>query len=161
MSQLNSTWRFLVIVVAAILLLALGDSTAWAELRLANVFADHMVVQCDQPVRIWGWGEKEAEVTVTFASVSAMASVGANGTWSVSLQPLDATAEGKELRVHSGNYAEFDREMYRDRNIIERLIGWLKECLRVATRFEKTAKNFGGFVKMAFIERYLRLMGVS
>ena len=55
---------------------------------------------------------------------------------------------------------EFDREMYRDRNIIERLIGWLKECRRVATRFEKTAKNFGGFVKMAFIERYLRLMGV-
>jgi len=53
---------------------------------------------------------------------------------------------------------EFDREAYRGRNIVERLIGWLKESRRIFARFEKTAKNFGGFVKMAFIQRYLRLM---
>jgi transposase len=52
---------------------------------------------------------------------------------------------------------EFDREAYRDRNIVERLIGWLKENRRVFSRFEKTAKNFGGFLKMAFIYRYLIL----
>lgn len=51
----------------------------------------------------------------------------------------------------------FDRELYRERNIVERLIGWLKECRRIFSRFEKTAVNFGGMVKMAFIERYLRL----
>ena len=51
----------------------------------------------------------------------------------------------------------FDREVYRDRNIIERLIGWLKECRRIFSRFEKTAKNFGGMIKMAFIQRYLKL----
>ena len=53
---------------------------------------------------------------------------------------------------------EFDREAYRDRNIIERLIGWLKESRRVLTRFEKTAKNYLGMIKMAFIHRYLRLL---
>ena len=53
---------------------------------------------------------------------------------------------------------EFDREAYRRRNIVERLIGWLKESRRVFSRFEKTAKNFGGMLKMAFIQRYLRLM---
>ncbi len=52
---------------------------------------------------------------------------------------------------------EFDRKSYRDRNIIERLIGWLKENRRIFSRFEKTAKNFGGFIKMAFIRRYLNL----
>lgn len=52
---------------------------------------------------------------------------------------------------------EFDRDAYRRRNIIERLIGWLKECRRLFARFEKTAKNFGGMIKMAFIQRYLRL----
>ena len=51
----------------------------------------------------------------------------------------------------------FDRQAYRDRNIVERLIGWLKECRRIFSRFEKTAKNFGGMIKMAFIQRYLRL----
>ena len=52
----------------------------------------------------------------------------------------------------------FDREAYRNRNIVERLIGWLKECRRIFSRFEKTAKNFGGMIRMAFIQRYLRLI---
>lgn len=52
----------------------------------------------------------------------------------------------------------FDRDLYRNRNIIERLIGWLKESRRIFSRFEKTAINFGGMIKLAFIQRYLRLM---
>ncbi len=51
----------------------------------------------------------------------------------------------------------FEREQYRRRNIVERLIGWLKESRRVFSRFEKTALNFVGMIKMAFIHRYLRL----
>ena len=51
---------------------------------------------------------------------------------------------------------DFDKETYRRRNIVERLIGWLKENRRVFSRFEKTAKNFGGMIKMAFIQQYLR-----
>lgn len=50
----------------------------------------------------------------------------------------------------------FDPAAYRDRNIVERLIGWLKECRRVFSRFEKTAKNFAGMIRLAFIQRYLR-----
>lgn len=51
----------------------------------------------------------------------------------------------------------FDKVAYRKRSIVEQLIGWLKESRRIATRFEKTALNFGGMVKLAFIHRYLRL----
>jgi len=50
----------------------------------------------------------------------------------------------------------FDKDVYRDRNIVERLIGWLKECRRVFSRFEKTATNFAGMIRLAFIQRYLR-----
>jgi len=53
---------------------------------------------------------------------------------------------------------EFDRAAYRERNIIERLIGWLKESRRIFTRFEKSAKNYLGMLKIAFIHRYLRLI---
>jgi len=38
-------------------------------------------------------------------------------------------------------------KIYRQRNIIERLIGWLKESRRILTRFAKTAKNMGGMLK--------------
>lgn len=51
---------------------------------------------------------------------------------------------------------EFDKEAYRRRNIIERLIGWLKENRRIFSRFEKTAKNFGGMLTLAFIKQYLQ-----
>ncbi len=63
----------------------------------------------------------------------------------------------KENEDRDARPVAFDREAYRRRNIIERLIGWLKESRRILTRFEKTAKNFGGMLKMAFIHRYLRL----
>ena len=43
------------------------------------------------------------------------------------------------------------------RRVGRRVIGWLKESRRVFSRFEKTAKNFVGILKMAFIQRYLRL----
>lgn len=53
---------------------------------------------------------------------------------------------------------EFSREQYRERSIIECLIGWLKECRRILTRFEKRADNFLGMLKLAFIQRYLKIM---
>ncbi len=56
---------------------------------------------------------------------------------------------------------EFDREAYRDRDIVERLIGWLKESRRVFTRFEKTTTNYLAMVKWACVKRYLRLMAVA
>lgn len=54
----------------------------------------------------------------------------------------------------------FDKAAYRRRAIVECLIGWLKESRRIVTRFEKTAINFGGMVKLAFIHRYFRICGV-
>jgi transposase len=63
----------------------------------------------------------------------------------------------KENEDRNARPVEFDREAYRRRNVVERLIGWLKEARRIFSRFEKTAKNYGGMIKMAFIHRYLTL----
>lgn len=70
---------------------------------------------------------------------------------------IEPVIPSKENEDRGERPVAFDREAYRQRNIIERLIGWLKEARRIFARFEKTALNFGGFIKMAFIERYLRL----
>jgi sialate O-acetylesterase len=73
----------------------------WAEVRLAGIFADHMVLQRDRPLRVWGWADKGEGVTVEFAGQTAKATGGADGTWSVTLGPLAASAHGRELRVQS------------------------------------------------------------
>lgn len=51
----------------------------------------------------------------------------------------------------------FDEAAYRGRNWIERSVGWLKECRRFATRYDKLAVRFLAMIKLAFIRRYLRL----
>mgnify|MGYP002725732312 CR=1 FL=1 len=63
----------------------------------------------------------------------------------------------KENEDRDSRPVSFEPEQYRRRNIVERLIGWLKESRRVFARFEKTALNFVGMIKMAFIHRYMRL----
>jgi transposase len=52
----------------------------------------------------------------------------------------------------------FDKVTYRRRNIVERVVGWLKENRRLATRFEKLAVNFLAMVKLAMFQRCLRLL---
>jgi transposase len=61
----------------------------------------------------------------------------------------------KENEDRDARPVPFDKQAYRRRNIVERLIGWLKESRRIFSRFEKTAKNFGGMIKLAFIRQYL------
>lgn len=70
------------------------------------------------------------------------------------IQPVIPSKENEDREARP---VKFDRDAYRRRNIVERLIGWLKEARRIFARFEKTAKNFSGFIKVAFIHRYLRL----
>ena len=48
----------------------------------------------------------------------------------------------------------FDSITYKKRNTIERLFGHLKECRRVATKYDKLAVRYHAFVKIACI-RYL------
>jgi transposase len=46
---------------------------------------------------------------------------------------------------------EYDREHYKDRNLAERFWFKVKQYRRVATRYEKTARNFLAFVLVASI----------
>jgi transposase len=52
----------------------------------------------------------------------------------------------------------FDKQTYRRRAVVEQCVGWLKECRRIGTRFEKLAVNFHGMLQLAMIRRYLRIL---
>jgi transposase len=43
----------------------------------------------------------------------------------------------------------YDKEEYKKRNVVERFINVIKQCRRVATRYEKMARNFLGVVALA------------
>ena len=50
----------------------------------------------------------------------------------------------------------YDKDRYKDRNLVERFWFKLKQYRRVATRYEKTARNFMGFILVASIMVLLR-----
>ena len=64
-------------------------------------------------------------------------------------------ARGAEAVIPSlANRAQqraYDRERYKDRNLAERFWNKVKHYRRVATRYEKTARNFLAFVHVASI----------
>jgi transposase len=52
-------------------------------------------------------------------------------------------------RKNRNEARDYDRQDYKKRNVVERFINVLKQSRRVATRYEKTARNFLGFVLFA------------
>lgn len=55
------------------------------------------------------------------------------------------------IKPHSNRNTRrrYDRRRYRNRNQVERFFARIKQFRRVATRYEKTAENFAGFVWLA------------
>jgi transposase len=62
---------------------------------------------------------------------------------------------GKRKR---GRPVSYNATYYRARNVVERCVGWLKEYRSIATRFEKLAVNYLTMVKLAMLQRYLRIL---
>ncbi|MGM9482571.1 sialate O-acetylesterase [Roseateles sp. NT4] len=71
-------------------------------LELAGVFADHMVLQRDMLLRVWGQAEPGQKVHVQIAGRAADAVTGRDGRWQASLAPLKAGGP-HELQVSAGS----------------------------------------------------------
>lgn len=77
-----------------------------AELMLPSLFGDHMVVQRDQPIRVWGWTDPNIEVMARLADRQASSKSDANGRFDIQLKGLPAggpfelvvTAQDQEKR---------------------------------------------------------------
>lgn len=69
--------------------LALG-SPALADVQLPGIISDHMVLQRDVPVRIFGRAEPGEAVSVAFRGRTARTAADALGRWEVWLDPLAA-----------------------------------------------------------------------
>ncbi|MCA9080709.1 MAG: sialate O-acetylesterase [Planctomycetaceae bacterium] len=64
--------------------------SAHADVRLPSIFADHMVLQRDMPILVWGWAEPGETVRVVIEQQEHVAQTDAQGRWEVQLKPLAA-----------------------------------------------------------------------
>ncbi len=73
---------------ALVLLISLSTQ---ADVRLPGFFNDHMVLQREKPIPIWGWAKPGEKVTVALSGGStATATANADGRWKVALESMPA-----------------------------------------------------------------------
>ncbi len=87
------------------LLVVLLVSTPWlarAQVRLPKLFSDHMVLQRETPIHVWGWSEPGEEVIVALDQQHATTKGNDIGQWSVYLAPESAGGP-YQLTIRSTN----------------------------------------------------------
>lgn len=94
-----------------------GAATGRGDAIPAAIFGDHMVLQRDRPVTIWGTGRPGEAVDVRFGDTAGDTRVDDEGRWRLELPPLRATSEPRPFVIRG------DRE----RRIEDVLVGdvWL------------------------------------
>lgn len=84
------------------LLYVLAMAEVEAQLRLDPVFSDHMVLQRDRPIRIFGKASAGASVQLKFDQFEGRATAAADGRWTLQMPARKADTIGRDLQVISG-----------------------------------------------------------
>lgn len=85
------------------LFLAFASGSALADVQLAPLFQDHMVMQRDLPAPVWGTAKPGENVKVSFQSQTRETKAGKDGNWMVIFEPLATSAQGLDLTVQGAN----------------------------------------------------------
>src|SRR6478752_1015243 len=78
------------LALAGSLALSLIPSARAAGVTLGSRFGDHMVVQRDRPILVWGEAPPGSGVEVRFGPRQASVAAGPDGRWEATLEPLPA-----------------------------------------------------------------------
>jgi sialate O-acetylesterase len=78
-----------------------------AEVQMPAIFGDHMVLQEEKKLPIWGTAAPGEVVTVTLGAASAGATADARGDWRVDFPPLPPDEKPLTLSVKGGNALTF------------------------------------------------------
>jgi len=88
--------------LAAVITTLLTASTACADVKVPNIFGDHMVLQQGQKNKVWGQAAAGEAITVSIDKQTQKTTAEADGTWSVWLDPL-AVGGPYELTIKGNN----------------------------------------------------------
>lgn len=80
--------------------------TVHAEVKLAQLFTQHAVLQRDKPLPVWGWAEPGEKIAVTLGAQQGEAVAGKDGKWSVKLAAQAMSKEPLTLKVVGKNTIE-------------------------------------------------------
>ena len=92
------------IIVLFILMTGMSvGSSVHAEVTLPHLFADHMVIQRDARITIWGWGDPGERVTVELGNRSRKTTTDESGRWTVILPPFRSGGDPLTMIITGDN----------------------------------------------------------
>lgn len=100
--MLGNTWLRAILVASIAWAVGVVATPATGQVAFAPVFTDHMVVQRDGEVTIWGSAAPGAPVTVTFEGIEVDTAANDSGVWLATLPAMEANATGLLLTARSG-----------------------------------------------------------
>jgi sialate O-acetylesterase len=74
--------------ISLIVLFVLMNLESFSQLRLPAIFSDHMILQRDKAVKIWGFAKAGDAVNVIVGTVKGSARADKNGKWLIILPPF-------------------------------------------------------------------------
>lgn len=77
-------------IMIALVVLLCASTTAMAEIQVARVFGDNMVLQRNEVVTIWGWGTPGERLTLTINDQEFEGRVDKDGSWSIEVDEFSA-----------------------------------------------------------------------
>lgn len=95
--------RLLFISWIFLLSVSFGLTKVKADIRMPLIFGDHMVLQQDTKVAIFGWADAGETVEVVFAGQKVKTTADTDGTWKVNLKPIKTKKEGQLLTIAGKN----------------------------------------------------------
>ncbi len=96
----------LILFLSIILTMFNFDSATAQTLHLPRIFGDHMVLQHNEDVRIWGWAAPNSAVSVKLASISVETVATPEGSWELFL-PKQNAGGPHILEISSGETISF------------------------------------------------------
>jgi sialate O-acetylesterase len=81
-----------------LLFLLLGGSL-FSQVRPHHIFDNNMVLQRDQPVKVWGWADPSEKINIEFGGQVKSTSANPQGEWIVYLDPMSANSNPQDLKV--------------------------------------------------------------
>jgi sialate O-acetylesterase len=84
-------------------LILFAAAIARADVQLPALFSDHLVLQQLKPVPVWGTAAPDEDVSVRFAGQTRVTRTDLDGRWRITLDPMQASAEARDLTVSGKN----------------------------------------------------------
>jgi sialate O-acetylesterase len=109
----NTLNRKSILPLCAIFVYFITAGIAQAQVKLASVFADSMVIQRDLPINIWGTAAIDEKIKITLNGKTYLGQASKKGTWLITL-PAQQVAIKQSIAIVADNTIELNNIAFGD-----------------------------------------------